>query len=218
MCNRKTVLVITVLMLALQSAALTGCGQEKQEEMSSVSISKEGEVTHHIVGAFDQSYYDLQGLQTLADERVEEYRGEHGDKSVVLESLEEKDGTVSIKMGYESVEDFAGFNHRDFFSGKIDEAAAAGYELDHVALISMDNKPFEPGDIEGIDEMHVVVIETAPNEELRVTVPGKIQYINQSADSLATVAVTDKKTITIQGHGASQDGEETENVYSYILY
>ena len=37
MCNRKTVLVITVLMLALQSAALTGCGQEKQEEMSRLS-------------------------------------------------------------------------------------------------------------------------------------------------------------------------------------
>lgn len=216
MCRIRKVLAVMMLSLIV----LAGCGQSEEQQGSSLTIAKGGEISHHIVGSFDQMYYDVQELRTLADERVAEYCTEHGAESVVLKELEEKDGKVSIRMEYGSVEDYVSFNNRGLFAGTVTDAGNAGYELDQVALVSMDNKPYEPGDIEGIDDLHIAVVETAPDEQLTIQVPGRIQYINQSAGGMAELTADGKKSVLIKGHGMTEieDGAEQTGVLSYIIY
>ena len=118
-------------------------------------------------------------------------------------------------MGYQSTADYAAFNNRQLFDGTVEEAEAAGYKLDEVALVSLDRKPFEPGDIDGFETMSVAIIETAPDEQLKVNVPGKVLYINQTAENSVEVAADGKKSVKIQG---KEDPAEEGNVLSYIIY
>lgn len=209
---RKGRAVLAALLLA---AMAVGCGEESRTQISEISITREGEVSHHIVGTFDQSYYDKEGLEKLTAQRVESYCSEKGPGSVTVGSLEEKDGTISIKMEYQSTADYAAFNNRQLFDGTVEEAEAAGYKLDEVALVSLDRKPFEPGDIDGFETMSVAIIETAPDEQLKVNVPGKVLYINQTAENSVEVAADGKKSVKIQG---KEDPAEEGNVLSYIIY
>ena len=85
----------------IAALGLAGCGsQEKTAEVSSLSFGKEGEIVHQIVGSFEEDYYDLEGLESLAAQRVEEYCAEHGEESVYLESVKEKNGEISILFHY----------------------------------------------------------------------------------------------------------------------
>ena len=61
-----------ILLIMAVSCGLIGCGQDKGPEVSSVTIGKDGTIVHQIVGDFEENYYEMDGLQTLASERVAE--------------------------------------------------------------------------------------------------------------------------------------------------
>ncbi len=76
-------------MLALTVACmLVGCGTDKTPDVSSLSINKDGKVSHQIVGQFEQDYYEKDGLASLAQERAAEYCADNGEGSVVLGEVE----------------------------------------------------------------------------------------------------------------------------------
>ena len=88
---------ISMLILTV-TCMLAGCGGEKTPEVSSLSIDKEGKVSHQIVGQFEQEYYEKDGLMSLAQERVAEYCADNGEGSVVLGEVDEQDGKVLIHL------------------------------------------------------------------------------------------------------------------------
>lgn len=202
-------------LLLIAALGLIGCGsQEKKAEVSSMSFGKEGEITHKIVGSFDQDYYDLGELESLAAQRVEEYCAEHDSEAVYLDSVKEKDGEVSIIFHYATAEDYSGFNYRQLFMGTVEEANAEGYHLDGVAFISPESEPIELGFTEDADAKKVLIIETKSGEELLVNLESKVLYINQSADSGQEVSFAGKKSVLIR----DQAQEEKASALTYIVY
>ena len=201
--------------LAAAVLALAGCGsQEKETEVSSVSFGKNGEVAHKIVGSFEQEYYDLKELESLASQRVEEYCAEHDKEAVYLESVKEKGGTVSILLQYATAEDYSGFNHRQLYMGTVKEANEGGYDLDSIAFISPEGEPIELGFTEEADAKKILIIETKSGEELSVNLESRILYINQSADSGQEVSFAGKKSVLIRDHAP----EEKASALTYIVY
>lgn len=203
-----------LLALAL-SCVVAGCGGEKTPEVSSVTIGKDGAITHQIVGGFEQNYYEMDGLKALATDRVAEYCADNGEGSVTLSSVEEKDGKVLLQLNYATDKDYSGFNNRELFVGTLEEAYGHSYPLEGVAFISADGKPMELGFMEERDKKQIVIIATKPSEELVVNTYGKVLYINQSANSNLDVSFYGKKGVHIT-YPANEDADET--VLSYIVF
>lgn len=209
---RNLKIILTILLLA---GVLAGCAKEEDPEISSVSVLKDGEIKHRIVGSFEQNYYDTQSLEELAAGRVGEYCAENGADGVKLDSVEEKNGKIVINISYKSDQDYMKFNHREFFAGTVAQAAEEGYEFEHIALISDAGEPVEPGAIENLENRSIVIIATKPDEELMVNVEGKVLYINQGALSGIDVTFGGKKSVHIVNPA---NAESEESVLSYIIY
>ena len=205
---------LMLLVLAL-SFGIVGCGQDKEPEVSSVSIGEDGTIVHQIVGGFEQNYYEMDGLTALAEDRVAEYCADNGADSVKLESVEEKDGNILIRFQYATDQDYSDFNHRQLYVGALSDAQEQGYSLEGVAFVSADGKPMEIGYIEEQDSKQIAIIATKPSEELVVNTYGEVLYINQSATSDLDVSFSGKKGVHIT-YPASDSTDET--VLSYIVF
>ena len=207
--------VAVTLALSGLVLGLAGCGQGKAPEVNSLSIGKEGEIIHQIVGKSDQNYYQIEtsDLEDFAVLRVEEYCAENGGKKVSLEAVEEKNGSLVLDFKYVSPEDYSGFNHRALYVGTLAGAADSGYELEAVPFVSIEGKAVEVGDIDDWDEKGLIVLETKSGEEMLVNLPGKVLYINQSAHNGQEITLVGKKGVKI-----SNQEEEGALSHSYIIY
>lgn len=205
----------SVLLIMAVSFGLAGCGQDKAPDVSSVTIGKDGTVVHQIVGDFEQNYYELDGLEKLAQDRVAEYCADNGADSVKLESVEEENGSILIRFQYATDKDYSDFNNRELFIGTLEDADEQGYALEGVAFVSSDGKPMEIGFMEELDKKQIVIIATKPSEELVVNTYGKVLYINQSATSDLDVTFSGK-----QGAHITYPAQENrdESVLSYIVF
>lgn len=203
------------VLLAIAVLGLTGCGgQEKAAEVSSLSFGKNGEIAHKIVGSFEQNYYDMEGLESLAAQRVEEYCAEYDPEAVYLESIKEKSGEISILFHYATAEDYSRFNYRQLYMGTVEEANESGYDLDSIAFISAKGEPIELGFTEDADAKKILIIETKSGENLLVNLEGRVLYINQSANSGQEVSFSGKKSVLIR----DQAPEEKASALTYIVY
>lgn len=211
----KKVRGISMLILAV-TCMLAGCGKNKTPDVSSLSIDKEGKVSHQIVGQFEQSYYEKDGLVSLAQARVAEYCADNGEGSVVLGEVDEQDGKVLLHFDYASGEDYSAFNNRTLFIGSLDEAEGQGYNLGYVAFISPKGQPMEISDLENPEKKQIMIIGMKPMEEMLVNTWGKVLYVNQSAHSDLDVSFAGKSGVNIS-YPASET-EETKGVLSYIIF
>ncbi len=205
----------TLLLILAAVSGLAGCGQGSLPDVCSVSIGKDGGIAHQVVGNFDQNYYEMEGLETLASDRVSEYCADNGADKVSLTSAEEKGGKVLLQFQYATDQDYSDFNHREMFVGTVEEANGRGYKLDHVAFVSSGGEPVELGGISDSEKKQIVIIGTKPSEELVVNTYGRILYINQSADSDLDVSFSGKKGVHIV-HQAGENADES--VLSYIVF
>ncbi|MBP3477720.1 MAG: hypothetical protein J6K48_15610 [Lachnospiraceae bacterium] len=204
------------LLLSIVTLGLVGCSQSKTSDGCSISIEKDSTITHQIVGQFEQNYYEMDGLEALAAERVAEYCDENGAGCVTLESVEEQDNKILVNLKYNSPEDYNGFNNRELYVGALTEADSQGYELEKIAFVSSKGEPVELGYIDEQDAKRIIIIATKPGEEVLVNTYGKVLYINQSADSGMDVSIADKKSVHID-NPVREDGSG-EEVLSYIIF
>ena len=207
--------VVSTLMLLTLIAGLVGCGQEKAPEVSTLSFNKAGEIVHHVVGKADQNYYQIEtaDLESFAASRVAEYCADSGEESVILNAVEEKDGSIVMDFKYASAEDYSDFNHRILYVGSLENAAGEGYELEAVPFVSADGQAVEIGYIDDREKKKIVVLETKSGEEMMINLPGKTLYTNQSAHSGQDVMFIGKKSVKI-----SNQEEEGAHALSYIIY
>ncbi len=210
---RRGKIVIPVLAI---TCVLAGCGDGRTPEVSSISIGKDGKISHQIVGQFEQNYYEKDGLASLAEERVAQYCSDNGADKVILGEVEEEDGKILLHFDYASGVDYSAFNSRELFVGTLDEAQAQGYNLGYVAFTSAKGAPMEISDIEDPEKKQIVIIGMKPEEELVVNTFGKVLYVNQSADSDLKVSFAGKSGASL-AYPASSSGEP-ESVLSYIIF
>ena len=207
--------VIKTLALTGLVLGLAGCGKSDVPDVKTLSFGKDGEILHQVVGTSDQDYYQIEmsDLEEFVTQRVEEYCAENGAEKVVLETAEEKDGSILLNFRYASPEDYSGFNYRKLYAGTLADAADAGYELEAVPFVSTDGHATEVGYIEDWDAKHLIILETKSGEEMFVNLPGKTLFVNQDAHSGQKITLVGKKGVQI----ANQEEEGTTS-FSYIIY
>lgn len=207
--------VVKTLALTVLVLGLAGCGKKDVPDVKTLSFGKDGEILHQVVGTSDQDYYQIQmsDLEEFVAERVEEYCAENGAQKVILESAQEKDGSILLKFRYASPEDYSGFNYRKLYVGTLADAEDAGYELEAVPFVSIDGEASEIGYIEERDKKQLIVLETKSGEEMLVNLPGKTLYINQDAHNGQEITLVGKKAVKI-----SNQEEEGTTSLSYIIY
>lgn len=207
--------VVKTLALSVCILGLAGCGKKDVPDTKTLSLGKNGEILHQVVGTSEQDYYQIEmsDLEEFVAKRVEEYCAENGEQKVVLESAEEEDGSILLNFRYASPEDYSGFNYRKLYVGALADAADAGYELEAVPFVSIEGEASEIGYIEDWDKKQLVVLETRSGEEMLVNLPGKTLYINQGAHNGQEITLVGKKAVKI-----SNQEEAGTTSLSYIIY
>lgn len=189
--KRKFVNLIAVFVIAM-GLFLVGCGNKKAE-VTSISIDKNGKVSNVIYEAFDQSYYNIQELSSVASSEISIYNNEYTEEKVSLESAElvKDNAFVKVTMNYNSAYDYAHFNHLTLFYGTVKEAIDNGYTVaDH--LVDKQGTAFG-GNIEDYYDNHVVITTDKSN----IITPFEITYMTEG------VTLIDKKEAMLTS--AAQD-------------
>lgn len=192
---KKNPIVMSAIILA--AYFLTGCGNGKPNpsaDISTVSIKKDGTIEHMIIDRFDEEHkewFDIESLTATAQEKIADFSD--GTDNIVLESAEEKDGKVIVKMIYKTGDDYAQFNNRELFYGTVAEASAMGFSIRNI--FAEDGTALK--DTKQIWENHVVIIQTKEGEGLDVNVYDKILYTSEnitrsgSNDAIITAGESD---------------------------
>ncbi|MCM1262544.1 MAG: hypothetical protein NC313_07450 [Butyrivibrio sp.] len=186
----KIPIIVSAIIIA--AYLLTGCGDGSYEglegadavsvKMDTVSIKKDGSIEHKIVDQFEMDYYDINELAMKAQEKIDGYTEEKD--AIVLQSAEDKDGKITVKMIYKSGGYYEQYNHRQFFYGTVAEASEQGYSVKNV----YDEEGNKLGDAKDVWDNHVVIIQTKKDEKIDVNVFDKILY---TSDNIARAGNND---------------------------
>ena len=189
-------LVLCVLMLGL-----TACGSKAEEnaeetQVSSISIKKDGSISSKIIEDFSQSYYDVDGLKSMIETSIAEYKAQNSEAQVSLKKCEAAQGAIEVIMEFGSDRDYAGFKE-DFFAGTIQAANQAGYDLNVTLWASSDKlekDSISKPELLGMGDCHIVIFEAPETEEgveaetLRISCFDEILYVGEG------VTVVNKKS------------------------
>lgn len=115
----------SLCMVALLMAGLCmgGCGEEWEE--TCLTIEGNGTISQRIVEDFSKEHYELEELRTMTEEEIDTYCQESGEGGVELTRLKEKDGSVTMDITYQSVEDYNNFNGTKLIIESVEEAVQA---------------------------------------------------------------------------------------------
>lgn len=155
-------------------ASLYGCADsENSEDVTTVSIDKSGKVTGTIVETLDKEYYDIEELKTIIDADIAQYNEQAGEDKIILESTDMNEQLAKAKITYADGESYAAFNDMIFFTGTVEEASAAGYEIDSADLKCVDETA-DAASYLADSSMRVIILE----EPVRVRTFGNIRAMS----------------------------------------
>ncbi len=230
--NKGKKLMLAVLAMGL----LTGCSKFSPDE-NAVSIGKDGEITAAILDHLDQDYYDAEELKTEVEQAVNTYNQSEGKDCITIEKFQSKDnGEVTLFMKYAGDEDYAAFNHVDFYAGDItDGYNKGGYRFETTFQQIENGKVIR----ENVDKKEIFRGSNHPmvvfSEEMAVEVPGKILFASSNVqvtgkksarvgdETAETEAVTESETDTEVPVIAPEEvtvsaTSDAEGALAYIIY
>ena len=188
-----------IMMGVLMSLAViaTACGKKTQTEdggqITSISIEKNGSIENTIVEDFSQSYYELDSLSAMIEQDIEAYHNQNPDSKISLSKCELTDdnSTVRVVMKYGDSQTYTGFNGETLFSGTVQDAYSAGYNLDmtldEVKKGEKTGNSISRDDILGMGESHILIIEKPSDEEkaqekIAVKCFGDIEFVGAGVE------------------------------------
>ena len=175
----------------------TACGNKTQTEdggqITSISIEKNGSIENTIVEDFSQSYYELDSLSAMIEQDIEAYHNQNPDSKISLSKCELTDdnSTVRVVMKYGDSQTYTGFNGETLFSGTVQDAYSAGYNLDmtldEVKKGEKTGNSISRDDILGMGESHILIIEKPSDEEkaqekIAVKCFGDIEFVGAGVE------------------------------------
>lgn len=171
---KKNLIIMSSFILS--AYLLTGCGDGSSAafDMETVSIKKDGTIEHLIIDQFDTERYDIDELSAKAQEKIDSYSNEAD--GIVLESAQENDGKIIVRITYKTGEDYTLYNRRELFYGTVAQASAEGFSVRNI--FAEDGTTMN--DTKQIWENHVVFIQTKKGEELNVNVYDKVLYTSEN--------------------------------------
>lgn len=183
----------------IAAAALTAaaCGDQRSAVTeTTIEAKKNGAIVHTIVEEFTEEYYSLDDLTQMMTEACETYNQTAGEGSVIVESAELEDGVLTAVMRYEDAADYTAFNGLPMFSGTVQEAVNAGYNM-NVKLYPADGGEVPIGKEELLEmgDSHLVIL----REEMDVDVWDDVLYHTANVMSTSDprrVKVLNDRTLT----------------------
>lgn len=157
----------------------------KPQKSSAISVGKEGTITEYVSDTLDESYYSATELQSMIESEISDYNNKNGENSVSMKDFQVNGKDVQLTMEYGKAEDYAQFNHTEFYYGSMINAQLAGYLFD-VSYKEVKNGVAGSASVSGTEVLKnmasEVIVVTAPVE---VHVPGDVLYISDNAQILA---------------------------------
>lgn len=198
--NRFKIVVGGILLASL----LTGCSRLGfKPTQTAVEVKNDGSIKSTIMDTLDKDYYDVAELEAEIDSAITTYNSTAGGEGVQKDSLENEDGNLTVKLTFNSGNDYAAFNELDFYVGDIEGAYNGGYRFE--AVFDIIEEGLNTGTSLTSDQLlqglnyEVVVL----SEEMEVKVPGEILYVSDN------VEVTGKTTAKVS-FGAAETEAQTE--------
>ena len=213
---------ITAAVLALVcllSLGLAGCASAVRSSSTSLSIDETGTIVEEIVEAQGSEKYSQEELTAFINAQLEQYNADKDEAAISLDSCLIESGTVKIRMTYNSCADYADFNQMVCFDGTLQEAEAAGYEIERTWL----DPEGAIGDKEIIRERDAEWKIFIVSEAIDVKVPDKILYASENVKITGRLTATVK---TVMNEAEEEASEQTEvhplatvaDRFAYIIY
>lgn len=173
----KKVGILTALLLVM---TLCACGGQNPEKIGSttVYVMNDGSIEATYVEDFSQPQYDMEELQTMADEEILAYNTKVGEDKIAMTFFEVEGNIAKMQMTFTDDEAYREFNNEIVFVGTVAEALEEGYDLN----VSLSN-PLDAEDVIGEHELlemqdsNIVIVENA----VRVRIESKILYMSTDA-------------------------------------
>lgn len=177
--------------LCLCMLFLTGCGGATVPDTvdtTSVSISREGEITVWLVGDFGSGDYNLSELTAQAVEEVSAFNAANGIEAGIsvekVEALQNNGGKVAVVYkfdGWENCTKFIGdelfYGTNELFYGTVNEAVAKGYGSNIVMKSVRDQTLFSEQQLKQETDKRLIVTDIKAN----IYCPGTVSHISDGA-------------------------------------
>ena len=121
---KRLLIILTTLSLMF----FTGCGLKSETtNESTIFINRDGTIKSVVVESFPQNKYDEGELRQMIHDNISAYNSIHDSGDVKLISLVVDSDVAKVEMFYNSGNDYAEFNNKDFYFGTVSAAIDAGY-------------------------------------------------------------------------------------------
>ncbi len=200
---------------------LGGCSEVEQllegetawtpQEADAISIAADGSVTEIVQDTLEESYYDVDELESMITSEIAEYNSEHGEDTIRTERFENEGTSVTLELWYSSAEDYAEFNNVEFFSGSIIGAQIEGYLFDTTFYQVQDGTASDSAvsSSKVFQDMSVQVVIVQAPMEVHVE-DGSVLYISTNAEMISAD--------TVNATGEQDDEEEALVLPSSKVY
>lgn len=169
--------ILTALLLVMTMCA---CGGQNPEKIGSttVYIKNDGSIEATFVEDFSQPQYDMEELQTMADEEILAYNTKAGEDKVAMTFFEVEGNVAKMQMTFTDDEAYREFNNEIVFVGTVAEALEGGYDL-NISLTNPANAEDVIGEHEllAMQDSNIIIVENA----VRVRAESKILYMSTDA-------------------------------------
>ena len=141
---RKSKMILLVLCVTLM--LLSGCGQQKAPtttDVTTISISQDGDITYYLTEEFDKEYYDINELKDMALQEVTDYNARSGsEQAVTVEKvgLTEDGKKAVVTYSLLNVETFRDFTDVFLEYDTVENARLSGYLKDGMSFYGKDGK------------------------------------------------------------------------------
>ncbi len=193
---KKFVLTIILAVLMMNMVA---CGAEsvnpEADMVSYIKVLEDGTIEGAIVEDFGESYYEIEGLESMIQDAINEYNQKDITAEIQLISCELIEKQVKVILRYGSYRSYTGFNSRELFVGTVKEASKLGYDLD-IGLLGAGkaSAKISKDELATLENMKIVIAE----EPVRVICCDNIDYYTESATLVGKKAVDMEHT---KGYG-----------------
>lgn len=177
---------ITVGIFAVFTFIMTACGtdnSQQKETVNTLSVQKNGSVENLIVEDFGEEYYNVDSLTSMIQDTITEYQKKNPSAEITLKSCELEGDQIKVLMQYDSSDTYTGYNSETLFTGTVQEAYAAGYDLNMTLHdVKDDTKSIGKQELLGMGEKHIMIMELSGTQEqevntMRLKCFGDILYI-----------------------------------------
>lgn len=178
-----------LLVVCFLFISLTGCGSSTDVSVSTLQLHKDGSITQIIVEDFPEEEYNFEELMQMNQQEVDDYNESVSKEAVRINQMKLDDKNVVVDMEYTGANAYFGLNGTVLYFGTVDQAKAAGYDL-NVTLNSVSkDETLSPEELKEMGNRHIAIV----NEAVDVLTYGKILYVSDGVTAgknkkLATVA------------------------------